>query len=181
MAPFALVKSQSSIVNSQSRQCAHEPSALTPSLHRSDSMISSSAALGGRVALERQGGQRLVDHVQLLEEIVAVGLDVDEARRELAAPRRLVQRRAAPRSCRSDRSLPRASSGTGVEPSCIFTSWVVPGLVIHRDVLEERHEADVLERLVVILHVGVALGRAFVVVERDARRDHVEHHRALVR
>src|SRR5204863_9924586 len=42
-------------------------------------------------SLQRQRRQRLVDEVQLFEEIVAVGLDVDESGRKLAAPRRLVQ------------------------------------------------------------------------------------------
>lgn len=36
-------------------------------------------------ALERQGGQRLVDDVQLGQEVVAIRLDVDQAGRELAA------------------------------------------------------------------------------------------------
>ena len=53
-------------------------------------------------------------------------------------------------------------------------------LVLDRDVLEERHEADLVERLVVVLGVGVALGRSLVVVERDARRDDVDHAGALV-
>src|SRR5437762_909874 len=42
-------------------------------------------------ALERQRRQRLVDDVQEREEIVAIRLDVDQAGRELAAARGLVQ------------------------------------------------------------------------------------------
>jgi hypothetical protein len=46
---------------------------------------------------------------------------------------------------------------------------------VHRDHVEE------VDRLVVLAHVVVALGRPVVVVERDARRDHVDEGRALVR
>ena len=54
------------------------------------------------------------------------------------------------------------------------------GRVIDGDVLEEGDKAHLLERVVVILYVRVALGRSFMIVERHARRDHVEHDRAAV-
>ena len=56
-------------------------------------MISSSTALPGRVRVDRQRRQRLVDEIQLGDEVVLVGLDVDDAGRELAAARGLVQQR----------------------------------------------------------------------------------------
>ncbi len=49
---------------------------------------------------------------------------------------------------------------------------------VHRvnlDRLQLRHEGDVLQRLLVYLAVRVALGRAFVIVEGDARADDVQH------
>ena len=55
------------------------------------------------------------------------------------------------------------------------------GIVVDGDVFEVGHEADFADRLVVLLHVLVALGRAFVIVEGDAGRDDVEQHRSLVR
>ena len=54
------------------------------------------------------------------------------------------------------------------------------GIVFDGDVFEERHEADFLQRLFVVFHVFVGLGRAFVIVEGYAGRNHVEHDRALV-
>ncbi len=54
-------------------------------------------------------------------------------------------------------------------------------LVLGRDLLVHRDDVEVVHGLVVLAHVVVALGRALVVVERDAGRDHVEEGRALVR
>ena len=62
-----------------------------------------------------------------------------------------------------------------------MTSTVVPGSYSHVNILEVRNEADVLQGLFVLLHVFVGLGRTLVIVERNAGRDYVEHHRALVR
>src|SRR5262245_60322714 len=40
--------------------------------------------LPGTEALQRQRGERLIAHVQLREEVVAIGLDIDETGGELA-------------------------------------------------------------------------------------------------
>ena len=55
-----------------------------------------------------------------------------------------------------------------------------PRVVLHRDVLVGRDERDLVQRLVVVLDVGVRLGGAVVIVERHARRDDVQHRRATV-
>src|SRR5215468_990377 len=47
--------------------------------------------LPGTEALQRQRCERLIAHIQLREEVVAIGLDIDETGGELAAPRRLVE------------------------------------------------------------------------------------------
>ena len=163
---------QRKLTNSPTHQFSRRP-------YRRPSMISSSASGPGLIR-PAAAGQRFVDQVQLRQEVVAIRLDVDDPGRELAAPRGFVQAlqrvdlvgrvvdplRASSRSASSRRasSLPARAR-----------------LVVDRDVLEERHEADLLKRIVVLFHVGVALGRALVVVERDAGRDDVEHHRAAVR
>ena len=54
-------------------------------------------------------------------------------------------------------------------------------IVLHVNLFEVRHETHFLQSLFVILHVFVGLGRALVIVEGNTRRDHVEHHRAVVR
>ena len=81
-------------------------------VHRRLSMISSSASRARPDALERQAGQRLVDDVQLREEVVAIRLDVDQAGRELAAARRLVQPLQRADLVGRVVALPRASSDT---------------------------------------------------------------------
>ena len=53
--------------------------------------------------------------------------------------------------------------------------------MLDRDVFEERHEAQIGQRFFVVLHVAVALGGPFVVVEGHTGRQHVEHRRPLVR
>ena len=62
-----------------------------------------------------------------------------------------------------------------------------PRAVVHLDVLdralfdldfdvgEEGHEIELVQRLVVVLHEAVALGRTLVVVEGDAGRDDIDH------
>src|SRR5690606_34254168 len=50
-----------------------------------------------------------------------------------------------------------------------------------RDLAPHRHEVDGRQVLHVLARVPVALGRALVVVERDAGRDHVHQREALVR
>ena len=69
-------------------------------------MISSSAALPGRVrdCVERR--QRLVDEAEQVDEVLLVGLDVEDARRELVARRRLVQQAQRADACRSGCSPP---------------------------------------------------------------------------
>src|SRR5437899_8794 len=54
------------------------------------------------------------------------------------------------------------------------------GFVVHVDLLEEGDERDVRDRLLVVFDPAVALGRTVVVVERDARRDDVEHRRSAM-
>src|SRR6266851_3975776 len=51
-------------------------------------------------------------------------------------------------------------------------------LVVDVDLFEERDERDIGDRLLVVLHPAVALGRSVVVVEGDAGRDDVEDRRA---
>ena len=114
-------------------------------------MISSSASGPGRDALERQARERLVDDVQLGEEVVAIRLDVDQAGGELAAARASRAAASARRSCRSGRSSSSSFFRYSFDPSCIVTSCVGARLVVDGDVLEERHEADLLERIVVVL------------------------------
>src|SRR5438552_18933475 len=48
------------------------------------------------------------------------------------------------------------------------------GLVVDVNLFEERNERDVRDRLLVVLHPAVALGRAVMVVEGHPRRDDVE-------
>ena len=55
------------------------------------------------------------------------------------------------------------------------------GIVLDGNVLEVGDEADVLQSLFVLFHVFVGLGRTLVIVESHARRNDVEHDRALVR
>src|SRR5271165_2476866 len=55
------------------------------------------------------------------------------------------------------------------------------GIVLHVNFLERGNEADVLQRLFVVFHVFIGFCRAFVIVEGDAGRNHVEHDRSLVR
>ena len=55
-----------------------------------------------------------------------------------------------------------------------------PGIVPGRDRRPRRNEVEEVDRVVVLAHVVVALGRAGVVVERDARADDVDERRALV-
>ena len=55
------------------------------------------------------------------------------------------------------------------------------GIVIHLDIVEACHKPDLVDRLVVLLQEFVALRRSFVIVERHAGTDHVQHHRPLVR
>ncbi len=54
-------------------------------------------------------------------------------------------------------------------------------LVIHGDLLEERHEGDFMEQFLVVLRVLVALGGAIVVIERHTGTDHVEQRRTAMR
>ncbi len=54
------------------------------------------------------------------------------------------------------------------------------GIVFDVDFFKVRNEAHVLQRLFVIFYVFVGFGGAFVIVEGDAGRDHVEHDGALM-
>ncbi len=54
------------------------------------------------------------------------------------------------------------------------------GIVFYVDFLECRNEADVLQRLFVVLHVLVRFRRALMIVEGHTGGNHVEHHSALV-
>jgi hypothetical protein len=76
--------------------------------------------------LEREARQRLVDDVQLRQEVVAIGLDVDQPGRELAAPGRLVQ--ALERADLVGRIVAFFQLlQESFDPSCIVTSWTDPG------------------------------------------------------
>ncbi len=55
------------------------------------------------------------------------------------------------------------------------------GLVVDDDLFVLGDEADLVEQLLMFLRVGVALGRALVIVERYAWRDHIDHGHAVVR
>ena len=54
------------------------------------------------------------------------------------------------------------------------------GVVFHGNVFEDGHEAHFLQRLLVVFHVFVRFGGAFVIVEGNTGRDYIEHYRALV-
>ena len=96
-------------------------------------------------------------------------------------PRRrpaLLQIRQGPRSCRSGRIRGGASEA---QPSRRAASRLDrAGRVIGDDRVAVGHEVEPVDRLVVRAHVVVALGRARVVVERDAGRDDVDERGALV-
>ena len=61
--------------------------------YRKLSMISSSAALPGRVARRVERRERLVHEAEQFDEVLLVRLDVEDAGRVLAARGRLVQQR----------------------------------------------------------------------------------------
>ena len=103
-------------------------------------MISSSASWPGRIRSSGSVRQRFVDDVQLGQEVVAIGLDVDQAGRELAAARGFVQ-------------PPERADLVGrvvvffellqqqLRPVVHRHFLRRARLVVDRDVLEERHEA----------------------------------------
>ena len=53
-------------------------------------------------------------------------------------------------------------------------------LIFDIDVLEERHEVDLLNDLLVLFPPGIALGRACVVVEGYAGANDIENRRAVM-
>ena len=117
--------------------------------YRKLSMISSSAALPGRV-LDSGSDERLVHDAEQLHEVLLVGLDVDDARGELASGRVLVQQpqgahlvgRVIVLSEFAEQDLRAVVQGHRRRGA---------GIVLDGDVLEERDEAHVAERFVVIL------------------------------
>ena len=54
------------------------------------------------------------------------------------------------------------------------------GIVLDVDLGKVRHEIQIVYRLFMIFHELIGLGRAFMVVECHARRDHIEHHGAAM-
>src|ERR1039458_3331404 len=51
---------------------------------------------------------------------------------------------------------------------------------IYGNILERGDKVQFLQYFLVLLHVGVTLGRAYVIVESDARRDNVDHRKAAM-
>jgi len=50
----------------------------------------------------------------------------------------------------------------------------------HRNIFVVRHVIELVQHLFVLLHVAIALGRAFMIVEGDARGDHIDDREPLV-
>src|SRR5713226_6893622 len=69
------------------------------------------------------------------------------------------------------REFSQAQVGTVVQLHILSLA----GVVVHFDVFEIGNKIDLLERLVVIFHVGIALGGSLVIVEGYAGGDNVQH------
>lgn len=123
--------------------------------------------------------ERLVDQVQQLDKVIRSWLDEEDSGEDLLSLPRLAQSHDG---CKAVRRVVVALEF--LKPH--FRSVVEPhrdrrsGIIGHFNVLIVRDVVDVGERLLVISDVAVALGRTFVVVESDARRDDVEQGRTTI-
>ncbi len=134
---------------------------------------------GGADAVGGEGSEGLVDHVEEGGEVGLLGVDVEDAGEDFAGvfvAEEEVEGALAAGGVVVLVDLAEAHVGAVVE----FDVDGGVGVVVDVDVLELGDEADLGDGLFVVLHVFVAFGGALVVVEGDARGDHIEEHRPAV-
>ena len=141
-------------------------------------MIFLRTASDGRSASSGKSASGVVGHVLHGHEVASLGVDVDQAGEELALALALLQEPQG-RDLVGDVVL-LVAQGLQGDPRAVVELHAgrLAGLLLDLDLGQPGDEADLLERLLVLLGPVPALGRAGEVVERDARADDVEHGRS---
>src|SRR6185312_5608365 len=117
--------------------------------------------------LLRQRGQRIIGQVEQIGKVGLLGIDVEDAGQNLVAVVGLHQRLYGGDAVGRVVAVVQLAQP---QVRAVVHGHVVGGtrVVIDGDVLEEGHESGFGNGLFVLLHILVALGGAFVVVEGAA-------------